>query len=116
MPTALEKLGAIRELALQEIAEREALADMIATMEIPDTEPLGWVLEIPVGSVGDLVDGEVVLSEDVTEWMEINIRDRYWVFNRFGAAFNYRSARDRAPVEFNFTSERDFIAFKMRWG
>jgi hypothetical protein len=90
------------------------LAD-IPNMEIPDTEALGWVLDLPLGSVGSLVDRELVLSEDVQEWMDINIRDRYWIFNRFAAAFVYLSTLNSMPIEFNFTSERDYIAFKMRW-
>lgn len=113
---ALEQLAALRAVVENEAAAQEALAAEIANMEIPDSEPVGWIIDLPLGIMGELVDGEVVLSDDVKEWMEINIRDRYWIFNRFADSFTYRSGRARLPVEFNFTSERDFIAFKMRWG
>jgi len=86
-----------------------------ATMETSDSEPVGWVLNLPSK---DILAKDSSLLPEVQEWMDMNIQDQYWVSAHTHIEWGYRPTqeRDQCPVEFNFSTENDYILFKLRWG
>ena len=101
------------------------IVDFYATMEVPDSIPVaGW--SIMIKNISEIGLGyiqyktglrskirEVVLTDDAKEWLDMTIIDPYWCLGEGSDISNYRHGDS---AEFYFTTERDYILFKMRWG
>lgn len=97
------------------------IVDFYGTMEVPDSIPVaGWSITIKnISAIGlgniQYKPGlrskirEVVLTDDAKDWMDMTIIDPYWCLGE-------GSDRHGDSAEFYFTTERDYILFKMRWG
>ena len=109
-----------------EMIPPEVLAK-VAEMEVPETEPVqGWSLVIPANGVSQWQERKVgttmwgrdlVLTDEVKNWCEANLRGDYWVLGE-GVAASGSSATDgyQRTIEIYFTLEHDYILFRMKWG
>ena len=86
------------------------IEDITAFYELPESEPVGWLLQVPRETVADLKTNTIL--EEVKEWCDENLIEKYWIFDTMiGSPWYSR----KVPVQFNFSTEQDYIFFKMRW-
>lgn len=110
----IEQMDAISPMDVPSSVSLE-FEDETIPYDVPDAEPVAG-FSLLVADDGSLchfqqpIDDRYTmpvlrLTDETKEWCDTNLKDRYWFFS---STHGFRS--------FYFTTERDYIIFKMRYG